>query len=303
MIRHTRHFAWRSIVGSLLGLTAAWGCASTPAPPELLEARTAYIRAESGLAAQYRPDQLHEAKVALDRAEKSYIESPGKMKTRDLAYVAVRRAELAEVQSRDAKAAQDKAQAEKDIQQATQSQLSQTRAQLSTAGQQLAGTQQQLAGTQQQLVTEKSARAEAEKRAREAFDKLAATAAGTIKQESRGTVITIPGSVLFASGKTTLLPNAQQKLALVADALKDQPGRAILVEGHTDSQGTDPSNQELSQGRAQAVRDFLVSRGVPSDRIRAQGLGSTRPVADNQSPEGRATNRRVEIVVQSAESK
>src|SRR5215475_4828002 len=117
MTRHTLRFAWRSIVGSLFGLSAAWGCASTPAPPELLEARSAYIRAESGLAAQFRPEQLHEAKVALDTAEKSYSEAPGKLKTRDLAYVAVRRAELAEVQARDAKAAQDKAQAEKDIQQ------------------------------------------------------------------------------------------------------------------------------------------------------------------------------------------
>ncbi len=292
-----------SVGAALVSISLTCGCASTPAPPELLEARTAYVRAESGMALQLKPDQLHEAKVALDRAEKAYADSPGNQSTRDLAYFAQRRAELAEVQARDAKAAQDKAQAERDLMQAQQSQLSQTRSQLSTTGQALAGTQQQLAGTQQQLVSEKAARAEAEKRAREAFDKVTATAAGSVKQESRRTVITIPGNVLFSSGKTTLLPGAQDKLSLVADALKDQEGRTIIVEGHTDTQGGDASNQELSQGRAEAVRNFLVARGVPADRIRSQGLGSTRPVADNKTPEGRANNRRVEIIVQPIETK
>jgi outer membrane protein OmpA-like peptidoglycan-associated protein len=210
--------------------------------------------------------------------------------------VAERKAELAEVQARDAKAAEDKVRAEKFLQRSTQAQLSQARAQLSSTG-------QQLAGTQQQLITEKSARADAEKRAREAFDKLAASAAASIKQETRGTVITIPGSVLFASAKSTLLPNAQDKLALVADALKDQEDRQIVVEGHTDSQGTGAFNQGLSQGRAQAVRDYLVSRGVQAERIRAEGFGSSRPIADNSSPEGRANNRRVEIIVRPIEMK
>jgi outer membrane protein OmpA-like peptidoglycan-associated protein len=307
MIRHKLLHRYGHVIlplgAALFGISVTCGCASTPAPPELLEARSAYIRAESGIAAQYKPDRLHEAKVALDRAEKAYSDSPGKQSTRDLAYVAERQAELAEVQARDAKAAQDKAQAEKDLESATQSQLSQTRAQLSSTGQQLSGAQQALAGTQQQLQHEKSARAEAEKRAREAFDKLAATAAGSIKQETRGTVITIPGSVLFASGKTTLLPGAQDKLNLVADALKNQDNRQIVVEGHTDTQGGDDSNLVLSQGRAQAVREYLVSRGVPADRIRSQGFGSTRPLADNKSPEGRANNRRVEIIVQPLETK
>jgi outer membrane protein OmpA-like peptidoglycan-associated protein len=116
-------------------------------------------------------------------------------------------------------------------------------------------------------------------------------------------VITISGSVLFASGKTALLPGAQEKLALVADALKDQGDKQIVVEGHTDTQGSDASNQELSKVRAQTVRDFLVSHGVPSDHIRAEGLASTRPVADNKTPEGRANNRRVEIIVQPIEAK
>jgi len=282
-----------SLIAALLGLG---GCASTPAPPELSDARSAYLRAESGPAAQLKPDQLHEAKVALDRAEQSYADDPGAPKTRDLAYVAARRAELADVQARDAKNLMDRAQAEKDMQQLTQSQLASTRQELSRTDSQLAKTSQQLTAAQQ-------GRMEAEKRAKDALDKLAASAAGSVKQETRGTVITIPGSVLFPSAKWMLLPAAQTKLAAVADALKDQEDHSILVEGHTDSQGTDAFNQELSENRARAVKEFLTSHGVPADRIKSQGLGPTRPVADNKTVEGRASNRRVEIIVQPIEPK
>ncbi len=122
-----------------------------------------------------------------------------------------------------------------------------------------------------------------------------------MKQEPRGTVITLPGNVLFASGKSALLSTAQDKLSQVADALKDQADHKITVEGYTDSRGSDESNQILSQQRADSVRDFLVSHGVPGDQIDARGLGPNRPVASNKSAEGRADNRRVEIVVKPME--
>ena len=86
-------------------------------------------------------------------------------------------------------------------------------------------------------------------------------------------VITLSGSVLFASNKDALLPAAQERLGQVADALKTQDDHKIIVEGHTDSQGSAASNQGLSERRAQSVVSFLVSRGVPTDQIRAQGLG------------------------------
>jgi outer membrane protein OmpA-like peptidoglycan-associated protein len=121
----------------------------------------------------------------------------------------------------------------------------------------------------------------------------------TVKQEARGMVITLSGSVLFTSAKSDLSPAAQLKLNDVATALtKEDPLSKMVVEGHTDSQGSASSNQDLSQRRAQSVRDYLVTRGIASDRITAQGFGSTRSVADNASAEGRANNRRVEIVVQ-----
>jgi outer membrane protein OmpA-like peptidoglycan-associated protein len=274
----------KPLKASVLALAAgyaAFSCAGTPPPRELLDARAAYIRAESGPASQVKPDKLHEAKVSLEKAERAYVDDPGGDETKDIAYLAMRSAELAEVEARDVKASQDKVSAEKELTALTQKQLSSTR--------------QQLASANDGLANERAMREAADKRAKEAMDKLAANAA--VKQESRGTVITIPGSVLFASGKSTVLPGAQDKLNSVADALKDQAGHEILVEGHTDSQGSDAFNLELSQTRAQRVRDYLVSRGVPENQIRAQGLGESKPVADNNSAEGRANNRRVEIIV------
>jgi outer membrane protein OmpA-like peptidoglycan-associated protein len=125
-----------------------------------------------------------------------------------------------------------------------------------------------------------------------------------VKQETRGMVITLSGSVLFISNKSDLLPGAQVKLNNVADALTKQDSESkIVVEGHTDSQGGASYNQDLSEKRAQTVRDYLVTRGIAADRVTSQGFGLTRPIADNASAEGRANNRRVEIVVQPASPK
>ena len=112
-------------------------------------------------------------------------------------------------------------------------------------------------------------------------------------------VITLSGSVLFASAKSDLLPDAQIKLGDVAKALSEQdPNSKIVVEGHTDSQGAAAFNQDLSQHRAESVRAYLVSHGIAADRVTAQGFGPSRSVSDNATAEGRANNRRVEIVIQ-----
>ena len=119
-----------------------------------------------------------------------------------------------------------------------------------------------------------------------------------VKDEPRGMVITLSGSVLFASSKAILLPEARTRLDQVAEVLLTTKERKIVVEGHTDSQGKDATNLELSQRRADAVRNYLVERGYNADLIRAQGVGETHPVADNGNPEGRANNRRVELVIE-----
>ena len=134
---------------------------------------------------------------------------------------------------------------------------------------------------------------ESEKRTADAAAKLAA-----VKEEERGLVVTLSGSVLFRSAESTLLPSAQVKLDQVAKALLAVRARNLIVEGHTDSQGSESYNQGLSQRRADAVRDYLVQRGYPADRIQARGKGEGSPIADNASPEGRANNRRVEIVIE-----
>src|SRR5262249_37838937 len=143
----------------------------------------------------------------------------------------------------------------------------------------------------------------AEKRARDAMDKLAVAAALAVREEPRGTVITLPGAVLFPTAKWDLLPGAREKLDQVAEALKNHADHNMIVQAPTDSQGTESSNIELSQRRAQAVRDYLVSRGVPNDIISSTGLGQSRPVGDNGTAAGRQQNRRVEIIVQPIEKR
>ncbi len=158
-----------------------------------------------------------------------------------------------------------------------------------------------------QLEQERQARLQAEQRATQAeADARAQTAVADelrnirqveVKEESRGLVLTLSGSVLFRSGSAELMGAAQQRLDEVADALKkaDNP---LVIEGHTDSQGSAQLNEELSYLRAAAVRNYLVSRGVEGTRIRINGMGSTQPIASNTTSEGRANNRRVEIVLQ-----
>ncbi len=137
---------------------------------------------------------------------------------------------------------------------------------------------------------------DSEKRTADARAELAMLAA--VKEEERGLVVTLSGGVLFRSAESTLLPSARVKLDQVAKALLAVRARNLIVEGYTDSQGSDSYNQGLSQRRADAVRDYLVQRDYPANRIQSRGKGEGSPIADNASPEGRANNRRVEIVIE-----
>jgi outer membrane protein OmpA-like peptidoglycan-associated protein len=222
------------------------------------------------------------AEQSLAVAEKTYEDEGDSDKARDRAYVATRKAQLAEAQARIAQSERETAES---IQ---RGQIAQARAQ--------ADTKNQLANTTAELSSERQARAEAERRTQEA---LAALEFASVKKDVRGTVITLPGGVLFTSGKSQLLPAARAKLSEVATALTKDPGATIVVEGYTDSRGGAEMNQQLSTSRAQTVRDFLVSKGVAADHITSEGFGMSQPVADNTSAEGRANNRRVEIVVHS----
>ena len=271
-------------------LFAATGCASTPPPRELLDARAAYQQAKAGPADQLTPASLHEAKVALARAERAYSRDADNPLTRDIAYIAERKAQLA---AAEGSAAASKQQAQMAIEQAR---AAQNRAAQNTRGQ-LAQARQQLATTSEELEQERQALQEAEKRSQDALNKLAETSANMVKKEPRGTVITIPGQVMFPVGKSELMKSSQTQLDRVVSALKDQGDRQIVVEGHTDSQGSETMNQDLSQRRAEAVRDYLISKGVDEDHVKAVGAGEADPIASNATAAGRATNRRVEIIV------
>lgn len=137
---------------------------------------------------------------------------------------------------------------------------------------------------------------DSEKRTADALAQLATLA--SLKEEERGLVLTLSGSILFRSAESALLPQAKVKLDQVATSLLEIRTRNLIVEGHTDSQGSQEYNQSLSQRRADAVRDYLVQKGYPANQIQARGRSENSPIADNASAEGRANNRRVEIVIE-----
>jgi outer membrane protein OmpA-like peptidoglycan-associated protein len=102
-------------------------------------------------------------------------------------------------------------------------------------------------------------------------------------------------NTLFETGSATLKPTHTSELGLLADFLKAQKQFRLRIEGHTDNVGRAEDNLKLSQARADAVKQFLVRKGVEAHRLETKGWGDTKPVADNATPEGRAQNRRTEI--------
>jgi outer membrane protein OmpA-like peptidoglycan-associated protein len=265
------------IVASAFGLGILSGCASKPPPPELQDARAAYARAQSGAAARGSPSDLVQAREALDGAEKKYAKDPGSEEVKTLAYVATRKAESAESGGRAAKARAQQEEAEKAL---LRTQTAQAESE--------AGKQKQAAGI-------------AERRAKVALGRLGLAA----KDEPRGTVITIPGESMFATNKAEILPAAKAHLTEIANGIKKvlaegsplDKGRKVQLIGHTDNVGSDQHNLDLSKRRAEAVRAFFVAHGIDAAMTEADGRGEAEPVASNETREGRANNRRVEVVI------
>jgi outer membrane protein OmpA-like peptidoglycan-associated protein len=115
------------------------------------------------------------------------------------------------------------------------------------------------------------------------------------KQTERGMVLTL-GDVLFDTGKATLKPGAYATIDRLAKVLNDSRDRKVTIEGHTDSTGSDATNQSLSEQRAMAVQSALMQRGVSGSQITSVGKGESTPVASNDSASGRQQNRRVEMI-------
>jgi outer membrane protein OmpA-like peptidoglycan-associated protein len=283
----------------VLATLLAAACA-TAAPVELRNARVAYTRASAGPAAQQTPADLHKAKAALDKAEQSFSARADAQTTVDLAYIAERTAQIAEARAQTAIAENTRNKATQELGDTRGNIAKKNEADLVSARAQLGEAERGQAQQTERAGVERAAREDADRRAaasaqvaKDANEALAKLAA---KEEERGMVITLSGSVLFRSNDAMLLPAAQTRLDQVADALMARK-RDVLVEGHTDSKGSQATNMSLSQRRAESVRSYLVSRGFPAEQIQARGIGSDRPIADNNNAEGRANNRRVEIVI------
>jgi outer membrane protein OmpA-like peptidoglycan-associated protein len=154
--------------------------------------------------------------------------------------------------------------------------------------------------TVQQQKAQVEAEREQIRRERDALAQRLSGALGTVaatERTGRGLVVSMAGNILFGRGRADLTPDAKISLAKLSGILMMIQTTNIQVEGHTDSTGTDATNQKLSLERATAVKTFLKTQGVDEARITATGIGSARPVAPNATPEGRAKNRRVEIVI------
>jgi outer membrane protein OmpA-like peptidoglycan-associated protein len=119
----------------------------------------------------------------------------------------------------------------------------------------------------------------------------------TIERYGEGLLITFESGLLFDFDSDVVKGAAGANLSNLAESLATYPNTEVLIVGHTDATGTDSYNQSLSQRRSAAARAFLVSRGVTSDRIRTEGRGESEPVASNDTAEGQAQNRRVEVAI------
>jgi outer membrane protein OmpA-like peptidoglycan-associated protein len=118
-----------------------------------------------------------------------------------------------------------------------------------------------------------------------------------VERVGEGIAVTFASGILFPFDSDQILPAGRTNLSQLATSLQRYPGTEVLIVGHTDSQGTDAYNMALSQRRADSARNYLVSMGIPGDRIRTAGRGETEPVASNETEAGRQQNRRVEIAI------
>jgi len=124
----------------------------------------------------------------------------------------------------------------------------------------------------------------------------------TIQRVGEGIAVTFPSGILFPFNSTEILPAGKSNLQQLANSLGEYPNSDVLIVGHTDSVGTDAYNLDLSQRRAQAASAYLQSLGVPAARLRTVGKGESEPIQPNDTEDGRARNRRVEIAIYASEA-
>jgi outer membrane protein OmpA-like peptidoglycan-associated protein len=308
-------------------VAALAACQTTPsANPDLAAARSAFEQARSNpYAARAAAVDLERAQQSLRRAEAAAANRADKEEVQELAYVARRRAEAVsaladqaqseerlqqagserdkvrlEARTREAEAAAQRALAAQAAAQRAQAdarvaqgQVAQSRQEADAARRQ--ATEQTDAARRQAAEQTEAARRQAAEQVQHAAQLERDLQALRAKPTERGLVVTM-GDVLFASGRAELQPGAKRNVDQLANVIKQYPERRVMVEGFTDSQGSEEANLELSQRRAEAFRQELLSAGVPADRIDVQAHGEALPVASNATAAGRQQNRRVEVV-------
>jgi len=270
--RFTPLFKALSSVVVISGLLV--GCAGVPSDhPTLQRARATYSQAQSNpQVAANAPLALHEAEQALKAAENAEDEE----QLEQLAYVAERKAQVA----------------------------------ISVAERKIAETDVEKMGKEKDKVVLQAREREIDKKAQEAevakrqaeealarareLEKELSELQG--KQTERGLVLTV-GDVLFETAKADLMSAGLRNIDKIAEFLVKNPQRNVLVEGHTDSRGSESYNQELSEQRANSVRFALIERGVAANRVISKGFGKSMPIDSNETETGRQQNRRVEIVI------
>jgi outer membrane protein OmpA-like peptidoglycan-associated protein len=235
------------------------------------------------------PDELKRATDAFARADEAQKKGEPAATVDHLSYLADRRVTMAQetATSRSAQAVVAGASAERD------------KLRLANRTQEVDVAQGKLALAQQANVQQRSELDQAQSDATRGGERINAleqqlSALGA-KKTDHGMVVTL-GGVLFYTGQARLLPNAQVDMAKLADFFKRNPRRTALIEGNTDSVGGGNANMNLSQQRADAVRDALVALGVSADRLRTSANGEDKPVATNATAAGRQMNRRVEVI-------
>jgi outer membrane protein OmpA-like peptidoglycan-associated protein len=267
-------------------------CASAPTvTPQLQEARATVRSAESDPAVvRHAPLELKKASDSLRRADELSAKREAPADIDSAAYVAATQARTAMALAR--------AQADEEAIKTAEADRERARA---DANARRASAAQAQAATAQMAAATASADANA---ARQQAAAAAAQAAALqrelaelqARQTDRGMLVTL-GDVLFEFGRAEIKPSANEALGKLAQYLNQHPDRRVLIEGFTDSVGSDQANLTLSQRRSQAVAEALRARGVDSSRIDTRGYGEAHPVASNANPSDRALNRRVEVYI------
>lgn len=281
-------------------------CSSVPPSTPLLDqTRNDYRAAQANTAvATYALLEMQQAGDALAKANTAAEERQGQEKIDALAYLAKQKIALAQESASQKSAEAQVANAGKErdqmrlAQRTTEADMAKQSAADATmaadnARMAASSAQNEMAQAQGQAIEERRKTMEAQAHAAQLAEQLAGLSA---QKTARGMVITI-GDVLFATDHATLNANGLQSMDKLATLMQQNPERTVMVEGFTDSTGTEAYNQTLSEQRAQAVSAALQQRGIGKERITTRGFGETMPVASNANAQERQLNRRVEIVL------